>query len=121
MRFSISGEVHDVWPAWSPDGNYIYFSSMTVTGIPWLMAQRYEDRGEQISTRVPPRGQPDVGPVTQISISPDGQWIIYESWPDGTNHDIYLMTINGGGVTRLTADKDFDFAPAWRPVIKSTP
>ncbi|MHB0965884.1 MAG: WD40 repeat domain-containing serine/threonine protein kinase [Bellilinea sp.] len=118
-RFSVSGEVNDMWPNWSPDGNYILFSQLNSANVPWLVSLRYEDRNTTNSTRIPPRGQPDVGPVAQANISPDGNWIAYESWPDGSNHDIYLMTINGSNKMRLTTDKDFDFGPAWRPVPKS--
>jgi len=53
--------------------------------------------------------------VAQVSISPDGNWLAFESWPDGSNHDIYIMTINGANWVRLTTDKDFDFGAAWRP------
>lgn len=114
-RFAISGEVNDMWPNWSPDGNNILFSQLNSAEVPWLVSLRYEDRNTSTSTRIPPRGQPDVGPVAQVNISPDGNWIAYESWPDGINHDIYLMTINGSAKMRLTTDKDFDFGPAWRP------
>lgn len=115
-RFAVSGEINDMWPNWSPDGNIILFSQLNAAEVPWLVSLRYEDRNTTASTRIPPRGQPDVGPVAQVDISPDGNWIAYESWPDGSNHDIYLMTINGSAKMRLTTDKDFDFSPAWRPV-----
>jgi Tol biopolymer transport system component len=48
-------------------------------------------------------------------ISPDGKWIMYESWPDGRNHDIYIVDIDGNNRTRLTTDPGFDFSPAWKP------
>ncbi len=55
--------------------------------------------------------------MAQVNVSPDGNWIVFESWPDGTNHDIYMMTINGANRIRLTTDKDFDFGAAWRPAV----
>jgi len=117
-RFAVSGEVNDMWPAWSPDGNYILFSQLNSANVPWLVSLRYEDRNTTKSTRIPSRGQSDIGPIAQPAISPDGNWIAFESWPDGVNHDIFLMTINGSNKIRLTTDKDFDFGPAWRPVPK---
>lgn len=116
-RFSISGELNDVWPTWTPDGSLVLFSQMnSTTEIPSLYALRYEDRNTQKSFRIPTRGQPDVGPVAQVSISPDGSWLAFEGWPEGMNHDIYIMTINGTNRIRLTSDKDLDFGPAWRPL-----
>ncbi|MFN7036379.1 MAG: protein kinase domain-containing protein [Bellilinea sp.] len=117
-RFSLSGEVNDLWPQWVPDGTIILFSQLKSDGIPNLFALRYEDRFTTRAVRIPPRGQPDPGPVAQVSISPDGNWLAFEGWPDGRNHDIYLMTINGANLIRLTTDKDFDFGAAWRPSPK---
>jgi len=115
-RFTVSGEINDIWPVWSPDGTFILFSQMSGGKVPWLSSLRYEERNTTNSTRVPAKGQQDVSPVAEASISPDGAWIAFESWPDGTNHDIYLMTINGSNRQQLTTDKDFDFGPVWRPV-----
>ena len=115
-RFSISGEINDNWPVWTPDGTIILYSEMsTDSGIPSLFALRYEDRNTAKATRIPAKGQPDIGPIAQVSISPDGNWIAFEGWPDGENHDIYIATINGSNRIRLTTDKDFDFGAAWRP------
>jgi WD40-like Beta Propeller Repeat len=55
------------------------------------------------------------GPNAHPAWSPDGQWIAFESWRDGTKHDIYRMTFTGGQVTRLTNDSALDYQPAWRP------
>ena len=119
-RFSLSGEINDIWPVWSPDGNFILFSQMSGGNVPWLSTLSYEERNTANAKRIPAKGQPDVGPVAQANISPDGGWIAFESWPDGTNHDIYIMTINGANRLQLTTDKDFDFSPAWRPIPKLT-
>lgn len=116
QRFSLSGEVHDLWPAWSPDGSLILYSQMKPNELPKLFALKYEDRFTTRVSRIPPPGQPDAGPVVQVSISPDGNWLAFEGWPDGQNHDIYIMTINGSNRVRLTTDKDFDFGAAWRPL-----
>ncbi len=116
-RFSLSGEINDLWPKWVPDGTIILYSQVKSDGIPNLFALRYEDRFTTRAVRIPPKGQQDPGPVAQVSISPDGNWLAFEGWPDGRNHDIYLMTINGANLIRLTTDKDFDFGAAWRPPL----
>lgn len=91
-------------PAWSPDGELIaYKASNHIWVIKWhalgFGMVRLTDNG------------PNDGPAW----SPDGQWITFESWRDAANHDIYIMTVNGGLQTRLTEDPTYDFQPAWRP------
>ena len=102
-------------PAWTPDSQLILFSqAKSNLPIPWVMAQRFRDQGKNLEFRVPPTGQ-DIGPIAGVSISPDGYLIAFESWPDGKNHDIFLMTINGVDRTPITTNPAYDFGPAWRP------
>jgi len=101
-------------PSWTPDGQLILFSQNKAnSGIPWLIARRLNDQTTTGGFRIPASGQ-DIGPVAGANISPDGLWIVYESWPDGKNHDIFLITINGTDRTQLTNDAAFDFSPAFR-------
>ncbi|NMB87641.1 MAG: protein kinase [Chloroflexi bacterium] len=116
FQFSPSGNVNDLWPQWSYDGEFIIYSRSQLSPIiPWLLRMSYQDRGTGIEARIPPVGQTDPGPVAEPSLSPDIQWLVFESWPDGKNHDIYRMTIDGREVLRLTADPGLDFDPSWRP------
>jgi eukaryotic-like serine/threonine-protein kinase len=118
-QFSASGNQYDYWPNWSPDGqDILYTRSQESPDIPWLVSQEYEDRGTAIATKIPVKYNYIERPVLEGRYSPDGNWIIFESWPDGTNHDIYMMDINGGNVMRLTTDPGVDYNPAWRPRIQ---
>ncbi len=119
FQFSTSGNVNDLWPVWSPDGMFILFSRTQISPeIPWLLKLDYEDRGIGPEIRIPSLGSniPDPGPIAEVSISPDGKSVIFESWPDGNNHDIYSMDLDGNNLLRLTSDPGFDFDPSWRPV-----
>ena len=91
-------------PAWSPRGDLIaYHSNQHIWVVPWdavgFGAVRISDKG------------PNDGPAW----SPDGQWLAFETWRDAANHDIYIMTANGGQPTRLTDHTAAEYHPAWRP------
>ncbi len=115
-QFSRSGEFNDSRPIWSPDTRVIFFSQSTRDDDTlWLMGMRYQDRGSGQEFRIPVNAQDVPGPIRHPSISPDGYWIVFESWPEGTNHDIYRMTIAGANMQRLTTDRVLEFEPAWNP------
>jgi Tol biopolymer transport system component len=116
FQFSLGGAMADLWPDWSSDGEVILFSRSQIdNAIPWLTTKRYEDRGTAREYRIPENSLPDPGPVAGARLSPDMDWIVFEGWPDGRNHDIFLMDENGENRMRLTTDPGFDFGPAWRP------
>ncbi|HMN60602.1 MAG TPA: protein kinase [Anaerolinea sp.] len=115
-QFSPSGEVNNFVPTWTRDGQAIFYSQIIGgSKVPGLVGMRYEDREKPREFRVPASQDVNIGPVGSVSISPDGFWMAYEGWPDGTNHDIYIMTVNGANITRLTTDPAFEFGPTWRP------
>lgn len=83
--------------------------------IPWLLKLRIDDRGKAADVRIPPFGVGESGPIWEADLSPDMNWIAYEGWPDGNNHDIFLMDSKGENRQRLTTDPGFDFNPVWIP------
>lgn len=107
-------ETNDFLPAWTRDGQFILFNQTNFEGtVPaWLMSIRYEERHAKQSTRLPVEPLP----VVDVSISPDGFWMTFESWPDSLNHDIYISTLTGANRIRLTTDPLTDFDPVWRPI-----
>jgi eukaryotic-like serine/threonine-protein kinase len=117
-QFSPLGPLNNLWPSWSVDGQVIFYSQSNQEKFtPWLVYRRYEDREKSIETRIPATSLGENGPFAQVRPSSDGSLLAYESWPDGTNHDIYIMNANGSNPQRLTTDPGDDFGPAWRPVI----
>ena len=118
MQLTRSGNVLNQWPVWAPNGKAIYFSQFPIdSSIPSLASTRYEDRFSPREDRILPRSGDNVInlPIAKPSVSPDSQWIVFESWPDGRNHDIYIMKANGDDARRLTTDPGFEFNPVWRP------
>lgn len=108
--FSRSGNLINLHPVWSPDGQSILYTQTDAGGgVPRVMISRLDEEPfKEI------RIAPDLLPMREASFSPDGRWIVYESWPDGINHDIYIMSTDGVARLRLTADPAVDFDPAWR-------
>jgi serine/threonine protein kinase len=114
-RFSASRDRKNTYPVWSPNMQMIVFTQSEFDGaVPRLYAARYPD-GATSETRV----YPFAGnfPMRNADYSPDGFWLVLESWPDGLNHDIYVMTPNGAERTQLTVDPAMDFDPVWRPIL----
>ena len=108
---SRSGSLKNTHPDWSPDGLTIMFTQTELLGgVPRLVHMRVEE-GNLYESRV----VGEVIPMRESDYSPDGTWIAFESWPDGSNHDIYIMTPNGLGRQRLTDQEGFEFDAAWRP------
>jgi eukaryotic-like serine/threonine-protein kinase len=114
--FSPTGPVNNLWPAWSINEEIIFYSQTNPEqSIPRLVYRRWEDRDTPIENPIPVTQRGDTIPYAEVQPSPDGFWLLFESWPDGKNHDIYIMNLNGANQIRLTTDPGFDFGPVWRP------
>ena len=91
--FSRSGDAINLHPVWSRDGEVIVFTQISQQRrTPALVAASYMD-GSYSEFRY------DQGPAPakEAKYSPDGLWLVYESWPEGSNHDIYIMSASGAG------------------------
>ncbi|PWH17122.1 MAG: hypothetical protein DDG59_08415, partial [Anaerolineae bacterium] len=113
QRLTLSGTKINASPKWSPDGNLIVYTQALEPGGVSRLAVFSNVEGKTVEYGF------DLGPtpVRDPVFSPDGLWILFTSWPDGRNHDIYLIAANGAAKTRLTdfASKEFD--PVWRPMV----
>lgn len=98
----------DLRPRWSPDGLSIAFEKRA-GGVPSIWASVVEDAG--FNTVLLSGTVPSASPRW----SPDGKWLVFEAWPDGRNHDVWVMAAHGGDAHRLTHDLAADYQPAWRP------
>jgi serine/threonine protein kinase/Tol biopolymer transport system component len=113
--FSQSGSKIDTHPVWYPDGTGILFTQAEVAGgVTSLVAASYSDQ-EYTEYRF------DFGPIPirEARYSPDGLWIVFESWPQGSNHEIYIATASGANRTPITNYARWDFDPIWRPLVKT--
>jgi len=115
--FAAKSRIDFFYPHWSLNDQIIFFTHQnnSAGSLPYIVGKRIEDAGVNVEFRIPPTGQPSFSPSVDSVVSPDGQWFVFESWPDGVNHDIYIATINGANLAKLTSDSSFDFSPDWRP------
>jgi len=110
-QFSQTTDANNLYPDWSPVGAVILFTQYPFTGaVPGLAAGSYDDDDySEFNIRIGPV------PMREARYSPDGLWLVFESWPEGGNHEIYIMTTNGAALTQITNNPAADFDPAWRP------
>jgi Tol biopolymer transport system component len=98
---------------WSRDGEFILFERQS-GNIPRLVAKGFGER-TRVANQVCLEGSRASQPMAEGKWSPDTRWIIFETWPDGTQHDIAVMSSSCTGYALLTEDTYLDFDPAWRP------
>jgi serine/threonine protein kinase/Tol biopolymer transport system component len=98
-------------PDWSSDGKTIVFTGRENIGsLPNLYKGELDDFQ-------PVKLVDDSSPRRDAKISPDGLWMVLESWPEG-NHDIWMMSIDGKDSRVLVNFPFYDFNPTWRPFVE---
>jgi len=134
---SSSGE--DKFPALSPDGNNITFTStrngrnqimlMNIDGSNqrgiangcsstfspdgnWLWFSTDCDDSDIKRIRIDGTDLSTIGPMfgSNPSLSPDGLFVVFQS-----NDDIWIMGVDGSNPTQLTSGGTLDGAPSWKP------
>ncbi|HUS83634.1 MAG TPA: protein kinase [Anaerolineales bacterium] len=112
-KFSAGDTQRDTYAAWSPDGSIVMYQRV-VDGLSRLVVAPFEEAGYRV-LRVCPEGPLATLPMAEPSWSSDGQWIVFEAWPDGENHDIAIISVTCTNYGEITADPLWDFDVAWRP------
>ena len=110
--FSHSGNNLDAHPTWGGDGALLIFSQLpSKQALPYLVKAPLADHGlQEFPLAV-------IGmAMREPAASPDGRWLAFEGWK-GPNHDIFLISVDGAQVKRLTTREGWDFDPAWRPAL----
>ncbi len=113
VKFSAGDTQRDTNAAWSPDGSLVLFQRV-VDGLSRLVVAPFEEAGYRV-IRVCPEGPLAVQPMAEPTWSEDGQWIAFETWPDGENHDIAIISLTCTNYGEITSDPLWDFDAAWRP------
>lgn len=94
-------------PSFSPDGKKIAYCKTDRAGASiWIMdidgenQTKITDNTMLISAQRP-------------RFSPDGKYIIFDAMDKKANQDLYIISVDGGDLTRLTMNKSNDSQPYW--------
>lgn len=100
------------YPTWSPDTKVIaYTQASSDTGVPNLYTTMY---GETWSTGV--RLYKDsADPMRAPAFTPDGRWILFETWQVAEDHNIAMISTSGIVYRDVITSPSNDFDPAVRP------
>ena len=102
----------DAYPAWSPNGTKIAFTSNRRNGSTheiYIM-----DADGKAPVRLTKNNQPVPAYDESPSWSPDGRRIAFASNREG-NSEIYVMDTNGKNIVQLTRTIDREATPSWSP------
>ena len=113
----------DISPAWSPKGKTIAFSRLADPALPIDQATLYLSNANGSNVR--PLGDARIAGVSP-AWSPDGSRIAFASFADHNDAacpadscppsgEIYVVSADGTGLTRLTTSKADDEHPTWSP------
>jgi serine/threonine protein kinase len=89
-------------PGWSPDGSKIVYDGGNRI---FTVSQDYSNRARITFLD---------GDVSEPAWSPDGEWIVFTSLQDD-NKDIYITSLDGKTLIRVTDNPSNDYSPAWVP------
>ncbi|MHB0875014.1 MAG: TolB family protein, partial [Anaerolineae bacterium] len=97
---------------WSPDGSLIAFSSDRDPSYQDERVFLMDATGGNVRAVTPVGpGRADRNP----DWSPDGSRIVFSSLYDRTNWEVCIIGVDGGGLTRLTDNPEWDGEASWSP------
>jgi TolB protein len=111
QRAATSNRSINNFPAWSPDGGAVVYTSYRVEGRPLLfLSSRGRGRPGRLLA-----GQDGQRSEYRGVFSPQGDRLAVVLSEPGGAADVYTVQANGRGLARLTRDPSIDIAPAWSP------
>jgi Tol biopolymer transport system component len=96
---------------WSPDGQWLGHAGTRgeLFIVPAVCGDQPQPCGPDSMVRLTNGGN-NKAP----SFSPDSQWVTFASQLDGDN-EIWIMRLDGSGLTQLTFNSYADWQPRWGP------
>jgi Tol biopolymer transport system component len=95
---------------WSPDGKYLAAADKKLAEEPFSIVLIEVNTGHKIQVTTPPAGMiGDMGPA----FSPDGKSIAFIRAISSGVDDIFITSVSGGGVRRITTDRRYIISLTW--------
>jgi serine/threonine-protein kinase len=91
------------------DGNSLAYSVFTITSNIWSITIPETGTAAGSTARQVTSG---AQAIEGIGVSPDGQWLVFDS-NRGGNQDIYKLSLTSGDLVQLTTDPADDFLSSW--------
>jgi serine/threonine protein kinase len=113
QQFSMGESQGHTHADWTKDGEFVLFERQ-LGNIPRLVAKPFGERFK-VANQVCLEGSRASQPMAEGKWSPDARWIVFETWPNGVEHDIAIISSNCSNYTQITSDSFQDFDPVWRP------
>ncbi len=107
VRLTTGLNVHTV--SLAGDASFLTYSVLQMDANVWSLA--IPERGRATTAAAVPVTDGNQT-IEGLAVSPDGDWLAYDSDQHGTQ-DIYRLSLDGGEPERLTTDPRDDFYPAW--------
>lgn len=100
-------EQHGGRSDWSPDGRWLaFYAGPRDDRDIYLVATNGSGEWRRLT---------DGGRNLAPSYSPDGQWIVFTSYREGDDAELFLMRPDGSDVRQLTFNDYTDWQPRWGP------
>ena len=100
-------KVSDIYPSMSPDGSLLVFESDRA-GVAQIFSTTMNG-DESVTTQLT---RSRYGAETPV-VSPDGTQIVFAMYVEEGNNDVFVMNIDGSGLTQLTNGPGYDGHPHW--------
>ncbi|NTV52658.1 MAG: hypothetical protein HGA76_06565 [Candidatus Firestonebacteria bacterium] len=94
-------EGHDEYPFWTPDGKIIYRRYWTQSQTAAIAVMNYDGSNRQIIKQF------DTAYVFPTDCSATGK-ILFDSSMENYRYHVYVMNMDGSGITNLTADTSYE-------------